>query len=131
MRARHAPDGFPPHALFRRRVRCHTVAADGLPASLTMRRRLIFLPVRRMLPIDGCGRGSGRFKPLATFLSLLRVNVQESPPILASFHFGPCTFNFIFGQFHFGPSTCKFIFYHDFCYISFDLVRLGHSIEIN
>ena len=33
------------------------------------------------------------------------------------FHFGPCTFNFVYGP--------------DFCYISFELVGLGPSIEIN
>ena len=82
-----------------------------------MRRRLVFLPVRRVLSSDGHERGGGRLKPLQPFLSPLHVKVQESPPVLFILHFGPCTFNFVYGP--------------DFCYISFDLVRLGSSIEIN
>ena len=79
--------------------------------------RLVFLPVRRVLSSDGRGSDSGRLKPLQSFLSLLHVKVQESPPVLMFFHFGPCTPNFVYGP--------------DFCYINFDLVRLGLSIEIN
>ena len=50
-------------------------------------------------------------------LSLLHVKVRESPPVLLLLHFGPYTFNFVFDP--------------DFCYIRFDLVRLGPSIAIN
>ena len=63
------------------------------------------------------GRGGGRLKSGELFLSLLHVKVQESPPVLMLFHYGPCTFNFVYGL--------------DFCYISFDLVQLGPSIEMN
>ena len=69
------------------------------------------------LSSDGRGRGGGRLKSLQPFLSLLHVKVQESPPVIMLFHFGPCTFNFVYGP--------------DFCYISFELVGLGPSIEIN
>ena len=82
-----------------------------------MRRRVGFLLVWRVFENDGRGRGDGRLKPLATFLSLLHVKVQESPPILVPFHFSPWTLNFVYDP--------------DFCYISFDLIRLGPSIEIN
>ena len=41
----------------------------------------------------------------------------ESPPFLVTLHFGPSTFILVFGP--------------DFCYISFDLVRLGPPILIN
>ena len=90
------------------------VDGDGLLASSSMRLRLVFLPVRRVLASDVRGRCRGRLKP---FLSLLHVKVQESPPSLMPFFFGPCTFNFLYGPY--------------FCYISFNLVRLGPSIEIN
>ena len=36
-----------------------------------------------------------------------------------------------FRYFHLGPSTFNLFFGPDFCYISFDLVRLGPSIENN
>ena len=52
-----------------------------------------------------------------TFLSLLHVNVRESPPYILTLHFGPSTFNLVFGP--------------DFSDISFDLVRLGPPILIN
>ena len=113
----HLSDGFPPHALFRRRVHSHTVSGDELPASIPMRIRIVFLPVRPVSTNDVRVRGGGRCKPLATFLSLLHVKVHESPLVFVTFHFGPWTFNFVFGP--------------DFCYRSFDLVRLGPSIEIN
>ena len=113
----HAPDSFSPHALFRRCVHSHTVFGDELPASIPMRLRIVFLPMRHVSTTDVCVRGGGQCKPLATFLSLLHVKVQESPPVFVTFHFGPWTFNFVFGP--------------DFCYIRFDLVRLGPSIEIN
>ena len=63
------------------------------------------------------GRVGGWLKPRQLFLSLLHVKEQGSPSICMFFHFGPCTFNFIYGP--------------DFCYISFELVGLGPSIEIN
>ena len=37
----------------------------------------------------------------------------------------------VFCTFHFGPLTFNFVFGPDFCYISFDLVRLGPPILIN
>ena len=80
-----------------------------------MRRRLAFLPVRRVSLSDVRGRGGGRLNPRNLFLYLLHVKVQESPQVLMLFHFVP--FNFVYGP--------------DFCYISFDLVRLGPSIVIN
>ena len=82
-----------------------------------MRLRMVFLPVGRVPLSDVRGRGGGRLNPRQPFLSLLHVKVQESPLFLLLFHFGPCTFNFVYGP--------------DFCYISFDLVQLGPSIEIN
>ena len=84
-------------------------------APVAPRRGLI--PMRRVLAMDGREHGGGRLKPLATFLSQLHVNVQESPSIFCHFHIGPWTLNFVYGL--------------DFCYISFDLVWLGISIEIN
>uniref|UniRef100_A0A6N2K2W6 Uncharacterized protein n=1 Tax=Salix viminalis TaxID=40686 RepID=A0A6N2K2W6_SALVM len=69
-----------PHVLFRRRVRDGTVAVDGLPASLSMRRHVVFLLVRHVLASNGRGRGGGRLKPLQPFLSLMHVKVQASPP---------------------------------------------------
>ena len=75
--------------------------------------------MRRVSLSDVRGRVGGRLKSRQLFLSLLhvKVKVQESPPVCMLFHFGPCNFNFVYGI--------------DFCYISFDLVRLGPSIEIN
>ena len=84
------------------------VAGDGLLTSQSMHLRFVFLPVPRVLPSDIRVRDGGRLKPLQPFLSLLHVKVQESPPILMLFPFGPCTFNLIYG--------------HYFYYISFDLV---------
>ena len=106
-RVSHATDNIPPHALFEWRVRRDGVAGDGLPTSPLMRLLLVFLPVRRVLASDVCGRGDGRLKPLQPFLSLLHVKVQGSPLVFMLFHFGPCTFKFVYGP--------------DFCYISFDL----------
>ena len=97
-----------PHALFKWRVRGDGVARDGLSASQSMRLRLVFLLVRRVLSSDVRGRDGHRLKPLQPFLSLLHVKVQASPPVLMLFHFGPCTFNFVSDP--------------DFCYISFDLI---------
>ena len=54
-----------------------------------MRRRLVFLPVQRVLSSDGFGSGGGRLKSLQPFLSLLHVKVQESPPVLMLFHSVP------------------------------------------
>ena len=105
------------HALFRRRVRAHTVARNELSASPSMLLRVVFLSRRRVLPQNVHGHDSARLKPLATFLSLLHVKVQENPLFLVTFHFGPLTFNFVFGL--------------DFCYISFNLVRLGPPIGID
>ena len=113
----HAADSLPPHALFERRVRRDGVSGDGRPASRSMCLRLVFLPVRRVSVSEVRGRGGGRLKSPLLFLSLLHVKVQESPPVCMLFHFGPFTFNLFYGP--------------DFCYISFDLVRLGPSIEIN
>jgi len=81
-----------------------------------MRRRVIFLPQWRVATKTARGRGGGWLKPPATFLSLLRVNVQESPPCYLTLHFGPFTFNFIFAP--------------HFCYKSFDFVQLGPPIEV-
>ena len=111
------PTNILPHTLFKWRMRGDKIAGDGLPVSPSMRRRFVLLPVRCIFSSDGRGRGGGRLKPLQPFLSLLHIKVQESPPVFMLFHFGPCTFNFVYGP--------------DFCYISFDLVRLGPSIEIN
>jgi hypothetical protein len=93
------------------------VAGNVIPASLPVRLRLVFLPVRRVFAHGGCGRGDGRLKPVSPFLSFLHVKVQKSPPVLIAFHFGPFNFNCVYGP--------------DFCYISFDFVRLGPSIAIN
>ena len=79
-----------------------------------MRRRVVVLPRWCVSPPHVRGRGGGRLKPPATFLSLLHVNVQESPPYILTLHFGPSTLNFVFGP--------------HFCYISFDFVRLGPPI---
>ena len=93
------------------------VAGNGLPASLSVRLLLVFLSVRRVFSHGGRGHDGGLLKQVSPFLSLLHVKVQPSPPVLVMFHFGPCTFNFVYDP--------------DFCCISFDLVRLGPSIEIN
>ena len=98
-------------------MRRDVVARDGLPTSQSMRLRLVFFQVRHVSPSDVRGRGGGRLKPLQPFLSLMHVKVQESPPVLMPFHFGPCSFNFVYGP--------------DFRYINFDLVRLGPSIKFN
>ena len=82
-----------------------------------MRLRVFFLSRWLVLPKRVRGRGGGRLKPAATFLSLLHVNVQESPPYIWTLHFGPSTFNFVFGP--------------HFCYISFDFIRLGPPIGID
>ena len=50
-------------------------------------------------------------------LSLLHVNVQESPPFIFTLHFGPSTLNCVF---------CP-----NFWYISFDFVRLSPPISID
>ena len=113
----HALDDFRPDAPFKRRVRCHTVAGKSLPASIPVRHLLIFLPVRRVASHDGSGSGGGRLKPVDPFLSLLHVKVQESPPSFVSIHFGPLTFNCVYGT--------------DFSYRSFYFVQLGPSIAIN
>ena len=94
-----------------------TVAGNGLPASNPVRLRLVFLPVRRIFPHGGRGRGGGRLNSVAPFLSLLHVKVQKSPPGFVYFHFGPLTFNCVYEP--------------DFSYISFDFLRLGPSIAIN
>ena len=62
-----------------------------------MRRRVVFLPGRRVLAPNSRGRGVGRLKPVHPFLSLLHVEVQESPPVLSPLHFDPYSFNFIYG----------------------------------
>ena len=93
------------------------MTGDGLPGSLPMRFRVVFLPVRCVSATDSHGRGGGGLKLLATFLSLLHVKMQESPRIFWLFHFSLWTLNFVCGP--------------DFYYISFDLVRLGFSIKIN
>ena len=112
----HATDNIPPHTLFKWRVSGDSVAGDGLPASQSMRRRLVLLPVRRALSSDIRGRGGDRLKPLQPLLSLLHVKVQESPPVLILFHCGPCNFNFVYGP--------------DFCYINFDLIRLVLQLKL-
>ena len=43
-RASHAPVGFPPHALFRWRVKPHTVPGNFPPEYLSMRLIVVFLP---------------------------------------------------------------------------------------
>ena len=82
-----------------------------------MHRLMVFLPIQCVLATDDRGRDGGRLKPLTTFLSLMHINVQESPPVYCHFHFGPWTLNFVYGP--------------NLCYISFDFVRLGPSIAIN
>ena len=93
------------------------MAGNGLPAPNPVRLRLVFLPVRRVFPHGGRGRGGGRLKPVVPFLSLLHVKVQKSPSGFVYFHFGPLTFNCVYGPY--------------FSYLSFDFVRLGPSIAIN
>ena len=117
MRAAHAPHGFQSYALFGRRMLRHTVAGDELLASKVMRRRMGFLPRRRISAYDVRGRGGGRLKPLVMFLSLLHVQVHERPPSFLLFPFGPFCFNFVL--------------FPDFWYISFDFVRLGPPIGID
>ena len=89
MRAPHAPHDIQSHALFGRRVRPHTVAGDAMRESRTIRLLMSFLPRWRVWSSDVGGRGGGRLKPVAPFLSLLRVQLQESPPSWNMFHFGP------------------------------------------
>ena len=98
-------DSIPPHALFlvaREALSGHRrwstgVSVDapprGFPPSMT---RFV---LRRPWPVKVVGTIS---------LSLLHVKVQESPPFLMIFYFGPFTFNFVYDP--------------DFYYISFDLV---------
>ena len=117
MRAENAPHGFQSHALFERRVRHHTVVGDEFLASKAMRLRMLFLSRLRVPAYDVRGRGGDRFHPLATFLSLLHVQVHERPPSLLLFSFGPSCFNFIL--------------FPDFWYISFDFVRVGPPIGID
>ena len=106
----HATDSIPSHALLKWRVKADRVTENGLPASQSMRCYVVFLPVRRVSSSDVRVRVGGRLKPFVPFLSLLHTNVQLSPPGLLTFHFGPWTFNFLFGteeaprlDFHFGP----------------------------
>ena len=80
VRVAHARHGFSSDALFRRRVRRHTVDGDELPESMAMRLLMGFLPRRRVSSSDVCGSDGGRLNPVATFLSLLRVQLQERPP---------------------------------------------------
>ena len=89
VRVAHACHRFPPDALFRRRVRCHTADGDELPESREMCLLMVFLPRRHVSSSDVCGSGSDRLKAAATFLSLLQVQLQESPCSLQMFHFGP------------------------------------------
>ena len=71
-------------------------------------------PCRHRRPVGAAEAGWIRQPRL---LSLLHVNVQESPPSMWTFHFGPPTFNFVFGP--------------HFSYISFDFIRLDPPIWIN
>ena len=89
VRPAHARQGFSLDALFRRRVRLHLADGDELPESMAMRLLMGFLPRRHVSSSDVCGSDGGRFNPVATFLSLLRVQLQESPPSSFMFHFGP------------------------------------------
>ena len=93
------------------------MGGNGLPPSNPVRRLLVFLPVRRVSPQGGRGHGGGWLKSVGPFLSLLHVKVQKSPPTFVSIHFGPLTFNCIYGP--------------DCSYISFDFVQSGLSIAIN
>ena len=117
MRAGHAPAGVPPHALFRWRVRSHTVAGDTIPESISMRLRVVVIPRWRVASNNVRGRGGNRLKRLATFLSLLHVQVQESPPSLLLFPFGTWGFNFVL--------------FLDFWYINFVFLQLGPLIGID
>ena len=112
----HATNSIPPHALLRWRVRTARISRNGLPASPLMRLHVVFLPVWRVLSTGGRVHDDGRLKQFLLF-SLLHTKVQERPPVFFIFQFSPCTFNFVYGL--------------DFGYISFDLVRLSPSIEIN
>ena len=89
MRVPHAPHGVQSHALFGRRVRRHTVAGDEIRESREIRLLMGFLPRWRVFSSDVGGRGGGRLNPAEPFLSLLRVQLQESPPSCHMFHFGP------------------------------------------
>ena len=107
-RAVHATDSIPPRAPFRWRVTSYMVPENVLLASLPVRLRLVFLPLRRVFAHGRRGHGDGRLNPVSSFLSLLHVKVQQSPPILVEFHFIPFTFNCVYGP--------------DLCYISFNFV---------
>ena len=89
MRVSHAPYGVQSHALFGRRVLRHTVVGDEIGESREMRRLMGFLPRWRVFSSDVGGRGCGRLNPAEPFLSLLRVQLQESPPSWHMLHFGP------------------------------------------
>ena len=67
----------------------NTVAGDELTESIAMRLLMVFLPRRRVSSSDVRVRGGGRVKPVATFLSLLRVQFQTRPPSVHMFHLGP------------------------------------------
>ena len=114
VRAPHAPHDIQSHALFGRRVRRHKVAGDAMRESRTIRLLMSFLPRWRVWSSDVGGRVGGRLKPVTPFLSLLRVQLQKSPP--------SCN------MFHFGPSISNFISFPDFWYISFDFIQLGPPI---
>ena len=89
VRAEHARHGFSTDALFRRRVWLHTTVGDALPESRAMRLFMGFLPRRRVASSDVRGSEDGRVKPAETFVSLLQVQLQESPPSWHVLHFGP------------------------------------------
>ena len=97
-------------------MRRHKVAGDELRESRAMRLLMGVLPRRRVSSSDVGGRGGGRLNPVTPFLSLLRVQLQESPPS--------------WNMFHFGPYSSNFIFVPDFWYISFDFFQLGPPIGI-
>ena len=59
MRASRTRHGFPPDALFRRRVRRHTVAGDEIPETMAMRLLMVFLPRRRVSSSDVRVHGGG------------------------------------------------------------------------
>ena len=117
VRVSHARHDFSPDALLRRRVRRHTVDGDELPEYMAMRLLMGFLPRQRVASSDVCGSGGGRLNPVATFLSLLQVQLQESPPSCYMFHFSPYSSNFV----------C----FPDFWYRSFDFIQLGPPIGID
>ena len=112
----HATDRIPPHAHFKRHVKDDRVAkwATGISVGA---------PPLALPPGAAClctrWTWTRRWPVKAGFtvsLSPARKSAGDSP-VLVAFHFSPLTFNFIYGP--------------DFCYISFDLVRLGPSIAIN